>query len=58
MALVLSNLTFTNQANIIPASGVDEIVNTGIANTLAGNDRITGTGDSTETSIGIFNGGY
>jgi len=44
MAIELSNLTFTNQADIVPPSGVDEILNTGIANTLAGNDEITGTG--------------
>jgi hypothetical protein len=44
MAIELSNLTFTEQDDIVPASGVEEIVNTGIANTLAGNDRITGTG--------------
>ena len=44
MAIELSNLTFTNQADIVPSSGVERIVNTGIANTLAGNDIITGTG--------------
>jgi len=43
MAIELSNLTFTEQDDIVPASRVDQIVNTGIANTLAGNDRITGT---------------
>jgi hypothetical protein len=45
MAIELSNLTFTEQDDIVPASGVEQILNTGIANTLAGNDRITGTGD-------------
>jgi len=44
MALDLSNLTFTEQDDIVPASGVEEIFNTGITNTLAGNDAITGTG--------------
>jgi hypothetical protein len=43
MAIELSNLTFTEQDDIVPASGVEEILNTGIANTLAGNDIITGT---------------
>jgi hypothetical protein len=58
MAIELSNIMFTNRADVIPAFGVDEIVNTSIANTLAGNDMITGTGGSAEISIGIFNGGY
>jgi hypothetical protein len=42
MAIELSNLTFTEQDDIVPASGVEPILNTGIANTLAGNDQITG----------------
>jgi hypothetical protein len=58
MAIELSNLTFTDQADIVPASGVDEIVNTGVANTFAGNDVITGTAGLTEFSHGILNGGY
>jgi hypothetical protein len=45
MAIELSNLTFTEQDDIVPLSGVEEILNTGIANTLAGNDSITGTKD-------------
>jgi hypothetical protein len=40
MAVELSSLTFTNQDDIV--SGVGELLNTGIANTLAGNDIITG----------------
>jgi len=44
MAIELSNIAFTNQADVIPAFGVEDIVNTGSANTLAGNDEITGTG--------------
>ncbi|MEG3920640.1 MULTISPECIES: hypothetical protein [unclassified Microcoleus] len=44
MAIELSNLTFTNRADIVPASGVEEILNTGVANPLGGNDIITGTG--------------
>jgi hypothetical protein len=44
MALELSTITFTDQDDIVPKSGVkDIIVNTGNANTLAGNDTITGT---------------
>jgi hypothetical protein len=45
MAIELSTITFTEQDDIVPVSGVEKIVNTGIANTLAGNDIITGTGD-------------
>jgi len=41
MAIELSNLTFTELEDIVPKSGVEEILNTGIANTLAGNDTIT-----------------
>jgi hypothetical protein len=47
MAIELSNLTFTNQDDVIPAFGVEEILNTGTANTLAGNDRLTGTKEIT-----------
>jgi hypothetical protein len=32
---------------LFPASGVEEILNTGIANTLAGNDIIIGTKEIT-----------
>jgi len=44
MAIELSNLTFTEQDDVVPAFGVEQIVNTGIANTLAGNDTINGRG--------------
>jgi hypothetical protein len=47
MVIELSNLTFTNQDDVIPALGVEEILNTGTANTLAGNDRITGAKEIT-----------
>jgi hypothetical protein len=44
MAIELSTITFTDEDDIVPESGVkDIIVNNGTANTLAGNDRITGT---------------
>src|SRR4028119_1485010 len=61
MATELSNLTFTNEDDIVPASGVEEIVNTGIANTLAGKDKITGNGETLRDffwglrTIGIYN---
>jgi hypothetical protein len=64
MAIELSNVTFTDQADIVPESGVEEIRNTGIANTLAGNDIITGTKEMTTTDTpfqdrfsSIFNSG-
>jgi Ca2+-binding RTX toxin-like protein len=53
MAIELSNLTFTDEDDIVPASGVERILNTAIANTLAGNDIITGTGGK----YSIFNSG-
>jgi len=44
MVIHLSTLTFTDQDDIVPASGVDFIFfNGGIVNTLAGDDIITGT---------------
>lgn len=62
MTIELSNLTFTNQADIIPASGIAEIINTGIANTLAGSDVITGTGETNRNvlfyglrTVGLYN---
>jgi len=43
MAIELSDLTFTEQDDVVPVSGMEEIINnTGIANTLAGNDMING----------------
>jgi hypothetical protein len=43
MAIDLSNETFTNRGDVVPPSGVQEIlINTGIANTLAGNDILNG----------------
>jgi hypothetical protein len=55
MAIELSNITFTDQDDVVPASGVDGIVNSGIANTLAGNDILTGTASDVDTSVGIYN---
>jgi hypothetical protein len=56
MAIELSTLTFTEQDDIVPQSGVEQIFNTGVANTLAGNDRITGTGsDYGFKNLGVLN---
>jgi hypothetical protein len=55
MDIELSNLTFTDQDDVVPASGGGQIVNTGIVNTLAGNDRITGSGARFKYSF--LNGG-
>ena len=53
MGFFLSNIIFTDQDDIVPLSGVEQILNTGIVNTLAGNDRITGEG----TAYGFVNFG-
>jgi len=47
MAIELSNLTFTDQADVVPPFGVEEISNTGLANTLGGNDILIGTKEIT-----------
>src|SRR4028119_1942760 len=62
MTIDLSTITFTNQADVVPVSGEEYIVNTGIANTLDGNDTITGSGLSynpftPSSGYGIFNSG-
>jgi hypothetical protein len=63
MAIELSNLKFTDQDDIVPQFGVEQILNTGIANTLAGNDIINGTSKITTDSAiqlrlsSIFNSG-
>jgi len=61
MAIELSNLTFTELDDIVPASGEEEIVNNGIANTLAGDDIITGTlsleAFPREQNVAIYNVG-
>ena len=58
MAIELSNLTFTDEDDIVPASGVDQIFNTGIANTLGGKDIITGTAIRGSATPGIYNTVY
>ena len=42
MAIELSTITFTEQDDVVPLSGVEIILNNGITNTFAGNDTITG----------------
>jgi hypothetical protein len=51
MAINLSNLTFTEQDDVVPVSGVEQIFNTGIANTLAGNDIINGRSEGTSEGL-------
>ncbi len=55
MAIELSTLAFSNKADIVPQSGTVEFINTGIANTLGGNDSITGV--DMGGGNGIFNDG-
>jgi len=63
MAIELSNLTFTEQDDLVPASGVEQIFNSyrRVANTLLGNDTITGIGsldyNDPTSNYGIFNSG-
>src|SRR4028118_1913127 len=60
MAIELSNLIFSDQNDDVPVSGVEEILNTGVANTLAGNDTITSTGTKFKVhpSINILGTGF
>src|ERR687885_388463 len=64
MTLELSDIMFTKNADVIPPFGVEDIVNTGVSNTLAGNDIIKGDSNNTITtspysreSTGLFNSG-
>ena len=59
MAIELSNVTFTEQADIVPVSGVEKIFNIDIANTLAGDDIITGESGNRNPNAGdtVPNGG-
>jgi hypothetical protein len=54
MAIELSNITFTEQDDIVPTSGVEQIVNTGITNTLSGRDIITGTAIQGIATPGLY----
>jgi hypothetical protein len=44
MVIELSDIIFTDQDDVVPVSGVAQIFNTGVANTLDGDDTITSTG--------------
>jgi hypothetical protein len=56
MAIDLSNLMFTDEDDVVPVSGEEQIVNTGITNTLAGDDIITGTSiRGSDTVNNIYN---
>ena len=57
MGILLSSLTFTNGSDVVPPSGVEEIENYGIANTLAGDDIING-GNNLDTLTGESLGTY
>ncbi len=46
MAMKLSNLTFIDEDDIVSASGVEQILNAELVNTITGDDRITGTGNN------------
>jgi hypothetical protein len=50
MAIELSTLMFTEQDDVVPQPGAEQIVNLGIANTLGGDDIITGTGGQIQLS--------
>jgi hypothetical protein len=45
MAIELSNLTFIDESDIVLASGVEQILNTEVANTFTVDDLIIGTGN-------------
>jgi hypothetical protein len=62
MAIELSSLRFNNGDDIVPWYSAEEVIlNTGVANTDDGNDRITGVGPGTTRSSlfssGIYNSG-
>ncbi len=55
MAIELSKLTNTDLDDIVPPSGVERILNTGVVNALVGNDTITGTGIEGITNSSTLN---
>ena len=57
MVLQLSSVIFTDQADVVPASGVEKILNTGITNTLAGKDIITGV-DNEDYNVALENSSF
>ena len=46
MAIELSTITFSFLGDVVPLSGADQLVNTGMADTFAGNDILIGTGST------------
>jgi hypothetical protein len=57
MAIDISTLMFTDEDDVVPASGEEQIVNTGSANTLTGDDIITGTAIRGRDTVNtIYNG--
>jgi len=61
MAIELSNIIFTNQDDIVPVSGMEQIFNSSVANTYVGNDTIMGIGsldiNDPNSGYGILNYG-
>lgn len=58
MEIELSNLMFTNEDDIVPVSRVEDILNTEVANTFAGDDRIIeNIQPEFDSSYGIVNSG-
>jgi hypothetical protein len=57
MTIQLSTITFTDEDDIVPLFEEDAIVNTDTANTLGGNDLITGTTITGSNNFGIWNSG-
>jgi len=55
MVLQLSTVMFTDQADVVPALGMERIVNNGTTNALAGDDIITGVDN--EGEIAFYNDG-
>ncbi|MGK7911552.1 MAG: hypothetical protein AB4050_08740 [Synechococcus sp.] len=54
MTIDLSGLHFTNNADIVPSLGADELTNSGFANTLKGNERLTGVSSNPGTTPPAF----
>ncbi|WP_310429370.1 hypothetical protein [Chamaesiphon sp. VAR_48_metabat_135_sub] len=57
MAIDLSTLTLTNEAEMILLLGIVKMVRFGNANTLSGNDTITSSATTSDDSAGIENNG-
>ena len=57
MPIELSGITFTDQGDLVPESGEEEILNNGFANTFAGNDLIVGNSESSYSDNSISSNG-